>query len=128
MPRYLILITLLLTLLLAGCAKEGKSTDVIGNYIKAKAAADQDKLVDLACNAWQQNALLDAAPFASTENKVENMKCSETGTDGDYTLVACTGTLIVGYGGEAPREQDLGAVTYRAIKEDGEWKMCGEEK
>jgi hypothetical protein len=126
MRRSSILVLLLIALALAACADKGKSTDTIGNYLKAKAAADEEKLVSLSCKAWEPQALLDAVPFKSTQNKIKDISCAETGKDGNYTLVVCKGTLIVGYGGEAPREQNLGSVTYRAIKEDGEWKMCGE--
>lgn len=127
MRRYSLslLVLLLVGLLLSACAEEGSATGAVEDYIKAKVASDADKLADLACNAWDAQAVLDAQSFESVKAEAEDLSCSEDGTDGDYTLVTCTGQIVAEYDGET-RTQDLGGTTYRAIEEDGEWKMCGE--
>jgi hypothetical protein len=128
--RRLVLSTLLLLcgiLVLAACAKEGSAPDAIEKYLKAKVASDEDKLVSLSCAAWEAKALLDAKSFESVKAEIQNMSCNENGQEDDYTLVTCEGTLIIEYRGEDPREQSLSGTTYRAIKEDDEWKMCGEQ-
>jgi hypothetical protein len=55
------------------------------------------------------------------------MSCKTGDKDDPYTLVTCEGRIVVAYRGET-REFPLSDTTYRAIQEDGEWKMCGEQK
>jgi hypothetical protein len=116
----------LLALILAACAEKSSAPDSIEKYLKAKIESDDDKLVSLSCKDWEARALLEAKSFESVSAEFKDMSCKEAGEEGEYTLVTCEGTLIVQYRGEDPREQGLGGVTYRAIKEDGEWKMCGD--
>jgi hypothetical protein len=127
MRRSLFLTLLLALLILAACADKGSAPDAIESYLKAKIKSDDDKLVSLSCKDWEPHALLDAKSFESVTAEFRDMACKEAGQDGEYTLVTCEGTLIIQYRGEDPREQNLGGVTYRAIQEDDEWKMCGEQ-
>ncbi|MBN2305979.1 MAG: hypothetical protein JXQ72_15970 [Anaerolineae bacterium] len=127
MSRYLTLLAVLLALILTACADEGSAPDAIEKYLKAKISSDADKLVKLSCKAWEAQAQLDAAPFESVNAELQDMSCKDTGKDGEYTLVTCDGTLVIEYRGEDPRQQDLSETIYRAIKEDGEWRMCGEQ-
>lgn len=123
----LMIALLVICLALAACAEQGSAPAAIEKYLKAKIAGDEDRLVGLACKAWEAQAMLDAASFRSVKAELHNMSCKENGKEADFTLVTCQGTLIVQYRGENPREQSLSGITYRAIKEDGEWKMCGEQ-
>lgn len=127
MSRYLRpLILILFTLFfLSACANNANAPETIEKYLKAKVSGDEDKLVSLSCKSWEAQAVLEAAPFQSVDAKIQNIACQETGRNDTYILVTCEGQLIIQYRGEAPREQSLGGVTYKAIKEDGEWKMCG---
>jgi hypothetical protein len=84
-------------------------------------------MVSLACPAWEAQALEEAASFKAVRAELEDMACEARGENGEYTLVVCSGDLIIHYGGEEPRRQPLSAITYRAIEDDGEWKMCREE-
>ena len=113
--------------LLSACAQKISATGTIERYLKAKVSGDENKLVSLSCKAWEAQAALDAAPFQSVQAEIDSLTCKESGKDGAYTLVTCDGTLVIQYRGESPREQSLSGTTYRAIKEDGEWKMCGEQ-
>lgn len=123
----LLLSWLLLALALSACARSVSAPDAIEAYLKAKVAGDERKLTALSCKAWEMQAALDAAPFRSVEARLDNLACRATGQDGDATLVVCEGTLVIQYRGEDPRQQPLAGTVYRAIKEDGEWKMCGEQ-
>ena len=127
MRRLRLPILLLAGLLLAACAGEGSAPQAIENYLKAKVAADETKLVQLSCAAWEARARLDAAPFKAVTASVDGVACKEAGHEGDFHLVTCEGTLTIQYRGEDPRQQPLGGTTYRAVREDGTWKMCGEE-
>lgn len=115
------------TLALAACADSGSASDAVEAYLRAKVEADADKMVSLACPAWEAQALEEAASFKAVRAELEDMACEARGEDGEYTLVVCSGDLIIHYGGEEPRRQPLSDITYRAIEDDGEWKMCGEE-
>lgn len=123
----LLLSLMTLSLVLAACADEGNASDAIESYLKAKIAGDEDKLVSLSCKDWEAQARLDAAPFKSGEAEFEGMACENAGKQDEFTLVTCEGTLTFEYRGEL-REQDLSALTYLAIKENDEWKMCGEQE
>lgn len=116
----------LLAAILSACAEEGSATSTIESYLKAKVASDAGKLTNLACNAWEAQASLAAAPFESVKAEIKDLSCKENGKDGDYTLVSCEGQIVVEYDGET-RQLDVSETTYRAIKEDDEWKMCGEQ-
>ena len=115
------------TVLLSACAQKSTAPQAIERYLKAKVSADETKLVSLSCKDWEAQASLDAATFKSVQAEIRDLSCKEDGQDGAYTLVTCAGTLVIQYRGENPREQSLSGTTYRAIKENGDWKMCGEQ-
>lgn len=125
--RFVSILLLLLALTLAACAESVSAPDAIEGYLKAKIAADEGKLAGLACAAWEAQATLEAAPFRSVKAQLDGLACRENGQDGGATLVTCEGTLVITYRGEAPRQQSLAGTTYRAVKEDGAWKMCGQQ-
>jgi len=121
------ILLVLLALTLAACAGSVSAPDAIESYLKAKIAADEGKLAGLSCAAWEAQAALEAAPFRSVKAQLDDLACRENGQDGDATLVTCEGTLVITYRGEAPRQQNLAGTTYRVVKEDGGWKMCGQQ-
>jgi len=128
MRRFAFLIFLVVaSLVLGACAEESTASTVVESYLKAKISGDENKLVSLSCKSWEAQAALDAAPFKSVKAELKDLACRENGTDGSATLVICDGTLIIQYRGEDPREQSLAETQYRAVKEDGEWKLCGEQ-
>jgi hypothetical protein len=128
MRRSVMIILPLAFLVLTACADKGSAPDAVEKYLKAKIVSDDNKLVSLSCKDWEARALLDAKSFESVTAEFKEMSCKEAGKDGPYTLVTCEGTLIIQYRGEDPREQNLSGTTYRAIEEDGKWKMCGEQE
>ena len=120
----LILLMVLVVLAVAACAGEGDPAKSVESYLKAKAEADGDKLASLACNDFEAQAAQDALSFRSVKAEVQDLSCKKSGTDGDATLVTCTGQITAEYDGET-RSQDLSETTYRVVKEGGEWKVCG---
>lgn len=130
MRRYfpLFMVTLLSLLILTGCAKKTTASQAVENYLKAKVQGDANKLVSLSCKEWEAQASLDAAGFQSVSAHIDKLSCTKSGQADKYTLVTCTGDLVIQYRGEDPRTQSLSGTTYRAIQEDGDWKMCGEQK
>ena len=126
-PLWLILALALASVILAACAEEGSASDAVARYLKAKVAGNEAELVKLSCADWEAQAALDAAPFKGVSAKIDGLKCQDAGKDGEDSLVTCTGTLTIQYRGEDPRQQPLGDETYRARREDGKWKLCGQE-
>ncbi len=126
MRRLILLMVIVSSLMLSSCAKESTAPDVIEAYLKARVARNSGKLVTLACTDYETEAALDADAFEGLNAKLQNLKCSEFGTEGDLTLVRCEGTLQIEYRGEEPRTSPLDDTIYVARKEGGEWKMCGE--
>lgn len=120
----LILMAVILVLASAACAGESDPADSVEEYLRAKVEADGDKLASLACGDFEAQAAQDALSFRSVRAEIENMECQKTGEDGDAALVTCTGQIVAEYDGET-RTQDLSETTYRAIEDDGEWKICG---
>ncbi len=125
MRRILFFALLTAALLLAACADKGSPTQAVEAYLQAQVAGDEDKLVSLSCAAWEEQAIAAAASFRSVDARLDNLACQEVGAEGDFTLVTCSGTIVIQYRGEDPREQSLPDLTYRALQEDGTWKMCG---
>jgi hypothetical protein len=121
--RFVILLIFLVSL--AGCSQSGGPVAAIESYLRARVESDSNKLRVLSCAEWEAQAMIQADSFKSMDAKIDTMTCSESGTDGDATLVACEGKIITTYNGES-REWPLGK--YRAVQEDGEWKMCGEAR
>ena len=114
-------------MVLSACAQKIDASQAIERYLKAKVSADENKLVSLSCKDWEAQASMDATTFKSVQAEIRDLSCKENSKDGEYTLVTCDGTLVIQYRGESPREQPLSETTYRVIKENGEWKMCGEQ-
>lgn len=123
----LTLLFVILALTLAACADEGSASKAVEDYLKAKISGDTDKAVNLACKDWEIDAVKAATAFKSVDAAFEGMSCKDAGTDDSFTLVTCEGTLSYEYDGEL-NAIDLSSISYRAIKENGEWKMCGEEE
>ncbi len=107
-----------------GASASGGATTAVEGYITALAAKDQAALISNSCADWEDDALIEFDSFALVEVTVDGMSCTEAGTDGDKTLVNCTGMLNMSYNGE-PQSLDLADRTYEVIEQDGNWLVCG---
>ena len=110
---------------LSACGQQQDSaTSAVQNYVNARVAADETKLKSLTCKDKEDQAETEAASFKSMNAKLDGLTCTENGTDGQYTVVACQGTITTTYNGEStPRS--LAGRNFLTIKEDGQWKFCG---
>ena len=117
---------LALSIILSACgaSASGGAAPAVENYITALAAKDQAALVSNSCADWEDDALIELDSFALVEVTVDGMACTESGTDGDKTLVDCTGAMNMSYNGE-PQSLDLSTRTYEVIDQDGDWLVCG---
>jgi len=122
--RPLILFALFLSLL-AGCtSKQNGPAQAVEGYFKAMVAQDKTQITGFACASWEAQAQVDADAFAGVTAVLQDLACQVSGTDGNTTLVTCTGKIVASYNGEN-REFPLDGRTYQAIQESGEWRMCG---
>ena len=121
----LILALTLTAILLAACAS---NTDVpaqaVQNYLNALVDKEADKLPTLVCGDWEEDALIELDSFQAVTARLENVACSQTGTDGDTTLVLCTGDIVLSYDNEN-QNIDLSTRTYQVIEQGGDWLVCG---
>ena len=127
MKRLFIITVILITtitLTLTGCGKQENAADAILTYLDALSTRDENRLVLSSCSAWEAQAKTELESFSAVSVDLENASCSESGADGDITLVTCAGKIIANYGNEV-LEIDLAERTYQAVYEGGEWRMCG---
>lgn len=126
MPSKLTNLMLALSILLSACgaSASGGATTAVEGYITALASKDQAALISNSCADWEDDALIELDSFALVEVTVDGMSCTESGTDGDKTLVDCTGMLTMSYNGE-PQSLDLADRTYEVVEQDGNWLVCG---
>ena len=107
------------------CSKEsGSPASAIESYNQALVEGKADQLTTLSCSDWEADAQNELASFSAVKVNLQDMSCSESGKDGDTTLVSCSGKIIANYGNEV-LEINLGDRLYQAVLEGGEWRMCG---
>lgn len=116
-----------MALLLAACAGQAVQNgpaQAVEGYFKALVAKDAQQAVNLSCAAWEDGAQIDADTFAINPATLENISCQEAGLQGEFTLVKCSGSLVLDYNGEK-QALDLADQSYLTVQENGEWRMCG---
>jgi hypothetical protein len=116
-------LSVILLILLGGCAQAGDPGDAVVKYLQARAAANTDAIRAVSCAAWEGQAAAQADSFRSMNAKLDNVSCKASGTSGDATLVTCTGNIVTTYNGE---DRSRPIPSYSVMQEDGEWKVCGE--
>ena len=121
----LILSLVLATIILAACAsKSDAPVKAVENYLNALVNKDAEKLPTLVCGDWEEDALIELDSFQAVTTRLENVSCSQTGTDGDTTLVLCTGNIVATYNNE-DQQLDLSTRTYQVVQQSGDWLVCG---
>ncbi|MEK6753212.1 MAG: hypothetical protein AABZ00_13215 [Chloroflexota bacterium] len=126
MRNQIIVLMLALSVLLSACSagNSNGATVTVEGYITALAAKDQAALISNSCADWEDDALIELDSFQLVEVTVDGMSCQQSGTDGDKTLVDCTGMLNMSYNGE-PQSLDLSTRTYEVVNQNGDWLVCG---
>jgi hypothetical protein len=117
----------LILLILASCSG-GSSTDeaavVVESYFQALVDRDLDGIINITCQAWEEQAILEFDSFSAATIRIEGLDCQVTSTEGDYAVVDCQGVIIADNGGE-DQEFKLQGNHYQTLFEDGGWRMCG---
>ena len=96
----------------------------VEGYLQALVAKDENQMINLSCAAWEAQAKQEFNSFSAVELKLENLECEETGQEGEFTLVTCSGSMTASYGAE-DLQIDVSDRTYQLIQEGGEWRVCG---
>lgn len=128
MKNFVVISALLAMLLMATLSSCGADHDgavkAVQAYLQALVNKDSDRIATLACADWEADARTELESFTAVSVTLQNPSCQETGTDGDITLVSCTGKITANYGNEV-LEIDLADRTYQVVYEAGDWRMCG---
>ncbi len=113
-------------LFLAACATEQDAPpgDAVITYLNALLSGDEAALAGSVCAEWEASAQLDLDAFSGVTGELAGAACTTAGEDAGYTLITCTGEMVLNYRGEE-RTRPLAGQTYRVSQENGEWKMCG---
>ncbi len=120
-------LTLALVSLLTLVACAGSSTapaDAVAGYWQAMVAKDSARLSNLSCAAYEAQALITLESFGAFEPELSDLACEVVEVDGDNASVKCAGKIEVSYGTEI-LTIDLAEHNYAAVKEGGDWRMCG---
>lgn len=125
---WLLVLVVLTALVLTACGGGSNSDEqaatAVQTYLQALVDKDADTLASVACADWEDDATLELDSFQAVETRLDNVTCQASGTDGDSTLVQCSGSIIATYNNE-DMALDLGARTYVVANEGGEYRVCG---
>lgn len=126
MRKIILLALIAISFILTSCGPSNTDAPVkaVENYLDALVAKDADRLPTLVCGDWEEDALIELDSFQAVSASLENVSCTQTGTDGDAALVLCTGNIVASYNDEDQR-LDLSVRTYQVIEEGGDWLVCG---
>ena len=113
-----------LVLVACGSSTGDAPVQAVENYLNALVAKDAARLPTLVCGDWEDDALIELDSFQAVTARLENVACTQTGTDGDTALVNCTGNIIASYNNE-DQALDLSVRTYQVTQTGGDWLVCG---
>jgi len=113
-----ILFVVLTAIILTACASNSDApAKAVENYLNALVNKEADKLPALVCG-------IELDSFQAVTARLENVSCSQTGADGDTTLILCNGSIVATYNGE-DQQLDLANRTYQVVQQSGDWLVCG---
>lgn len=119
------LILILAITIIAACASNTDApVKAVENYLNALVNKEADKMPTLVCGDWETDAMIELDSFQAVTARLENLSCSQTGTDGDTALILCTGDIVASYNNE-DQKLDLSTRTYQVIEQGGDWLVCG---
>ncbi|MCC6568916.1 MAG: hypothetical protein IT315_06730 [Anaerolineales bacterium] len=126
--RKILLTLLLANSLLTACASSASDAPAkaVEEYLNALVAKDAARLPTLVCGDWEEDALIELDSLQAVNARLENVACSQTGTEGNFALVDCAGSIVLTYNNE-DQNLDLALVTYQVVEESGEWLVCGKQ-
>ena len=123
---WIVIFVIVVNSLVAACSSSNNDAPAkaVENYLNTLVAMDENRLPTLVCGDWEEQALIELDSLQAVTARLDNVACTQTGTDGETALVNCSGKLIATYN-EEDQELDLSAVTYQVVEQDGDWLVCG---
>jgi hypothetical protein len=109
---------------LAACTPKDQAGKTVEQYLNALVNKDVEQMVSLSCSEWEEGAVQQADSFQAVKTQLEDLSCKETGIEGDFSLVTCSGSLVATYDAEEqvfPLDRQLYLVT----NNDGDWCIGG---
>jgi hypothetical protein len=124
--KSVLLILVALSFLIASCGTSDTDAPVaaVESYLNALVAKDAERLPTLVCGAWEEDALIELDSLQAVSARLEEVSCTQTGTDSSTALVDCTGSIVLTYDTE-DQTIDLTNFTYQVVEEGGDWLVCG---
>jgi len=116
-------VVILLAVSACGTKTTANAADATYAYLQALASKDKDAVISLTCKESEEQAILEVDALMSVDAALNDIRCEQTGQDGDEVLVVCTGSLDLTYNDEI-RAIELGKRTYSMKMEDGQWRVC----
>ena len=112
--------------LLTACASSDSDApaQAVETYWNVIVEKDAERLPTLVCGTYETDAMTVLDSLQAVTARLENLSCSQTGTDGDKTLVNCTGDMVLTYDAE-DQNIDLSVFTYEVVEDGGDWLVCG---
>ncbi len=113
--------------LLAGCAGSGSSSGAVGaveKYYQAILQQNADQLKSVTCASFQDAAQVELDSFQGVKTELQGFSCQETGKEGQFSLVKCSGKIVATYGSEK-MDFPLADRVHKVQNDNGSWKVCG---
>jgi hypothetical protein len=126
MKNKIIFLFYIFTFIISACGgSDSGASQTVESYITAISSKDEAGLISNSCADYEDDAtlLLDSLELVEV-SLADGVACQNVGSDGDTTLVNCTATLQMSYGGE-PQTLDFSKITYEVVSENGNWLVCG---
>ncbi len=125
MSRWYLVLAFVLVFVLAGCgSKKSGPVQAVENYYQAITSRNEDLFVNSTCADWEEKGRVEFDSFQGVTSTLEDFSCKETGTDGDTTLVTCSGKIVASYGNEK-MDFTLADRVHKVKNEAGDWRVCG---
>jgi hypothetical protein len=93
-------------------------------YLNALVDKDSNTLSTLSCAEWESSALMEYDSLQAVTVRLDGLACTNTGVEGDYSLVNCTGKIVATYNGE-DQNIELSPRIYKVVRQNGEYLVCG---
>jgi hypothetical protein len=125
MSRWVLVLAFMLVLVLAGCGSQKSGpVQAVENYYQAITNRNEDLFANSTCADFEEKGRVEYDSFQGVTSTLQDFSCQESGTEGDATLVTCSGKIVATYGNEK-MDFPLSGRVHKVTKEAGDWRVCG---
>src|SRR5215813_12629824 len=96
--KLLLILSIILTanILLTACSSNADvAAQAVETYWNTIVAKDAERLPTLVCGNYEEDALTVLDSLQAVTARLEEMACTQSGTDGETALVNCTGKMVL---------------------------------